>query len=113
MHYLFFFLAGGFVLLIGVFITCTAAAIYYYGPGTTSINLEKTHAMFLYIGLEMGRDNECTKIESSRVLFQELEEIGSWEHLCHNLEVSTVTMNSLKYEHARSASVLGDSSESC
>lgn len=43
----------------------------------------------------------CTKIESSQVLFQELAEVGSWKHLCHNLGVSTATVNSLTYETAQ------------
>ena len=54
--------------------------------------------------METAQDDQnqgCTKIESSQVLFQELAEIGSWEHLCDNLGVSTATMNSLKHESAQ------------
>ena len=60
--------------------------------------------MSLLTGLERTQDNcqqDCTKIESPRVLFQELREIGPWEHLCLNLGVSTATMESLKHESAQ------------
>lgn len=42
----------------------------------------------------------CTEIESPRLLFDELKEIGSWEHLCLNLRVGTATVNTLHHEHA-------------
>ena len=52
-------------------------------------------------GLGRAHEQDCTKIESPRVLFQELKEIGSWEDLCLNLGVSMVTMESLKHESAQ------------
>ena len=58
----------------------------------------------MHAGLETVQDDQnqgCTKIESPQVLFQELAEIGSWEHLCDNLGVSTATMNSIKHESAQ------------
>ena len=62
--------------------------------------------LYIHVGSENGfqsinQQKECTKIESSRVLFKELEEVGSWEHLCHNLGVSTATVNSLNLDHAQ------------
>ena len=48
-----------------------------------------------------NHQQDCTKIESPRVLFQELREIGPWEHLCQNLGVSTATMESLKHDSAQ------------
>ena len=47
------------------------------------------------------RLKHCTKIANARVLYQELKEIGSWEHLCLNLGVSSSTRNALKYENSK------------
>ena len=45
-------------------------------------------------------ESGCTKIECPNILFQELKEIGSWEHLCHNLGVSRAVLDSLTYDRS-------------
>ena len=47
------------------------------------------------------RPEQCTHIANTYVLYQELKEIGSWEHLCLNLRVSSSTRNALKYENIK------------